>query len=117
MMSDLQRLDSDVQHQLHKLSSMAKIAAKQAGSRYAALELIGHAANDSAVFQKVASAISPDMADVPLGEFQDRAPNLNHPLCKQYKNVESLIKEANAHKDGVRLLETNKQRLIAEMNV
>ena len=95
---------------------MSKVAARQASSRYAPLELIGHAATDSSVFQKVANAIAPELQDVPMGHFEDKAPNLNHPLCKQYKNVESLIKEASAHRDGVRVLETQRQRLVAELS-
>ena len=116
MRGDLNRLDADAEYEMGKLATIVSKLAVSSGSASAPLELMSYAARDHDVFEKVAHTVSASIPNsVPRGEFTGSAPNLNHPLCAQYRVVESLVKEASAVKSGLRDLERHRDRLFSQL--
>lgn len=116
MRGDLNRLDADAEYAMSKLATTVNKLAIASSSASEPLELMSYAAKDHDIFEKVAhTVVSAIPSYVSRGAFTDRAPNLNHPLCQQYREVESLIKEASAVKRGLSDLERHRDTLFSQI--
>lgn len=114
--ADLNRADSAAEHSMAKLAHMVRQAAIESNNASAPMELMSYAASDHSVFEKVAHTVARQIpATTPRGDFTGRAPNLSHPLCAQYSEVEGHIKEASNLKCGLIELNKKKQKLQAEL--
>ncbi len=110
--SDLNRVDSGIEYEMGKLAGIVSSLAVSSNSASAPLELMSYAAKDQGVFEKVAhTLVSSIPNNIPRGEFAGLAPNLSHPLCEQYRNVETLIKEAGSLQQGLSDLQRHSESL------
>ena len=116
MRSDLNRIDANTEYEMSKLATIVSKLAVQASSASAPLELMSYAAKDHDVFEKVAHTIAYSIpGSVPRGEYTGQAPNIAHPICEQYRVVESLVKEASAVKKGLIDIERHRDQLFKEI--
>lgn len=114
--SDLNRADGATEHSLAKLAGMVKQAAVLANNASAPMELMSYAARDHSVFEKVAHAVAVQIPpNTRRGDFTGQAPNLSHPLCAQYSEVEGHVKEASRLRNGLIELNKKKQKLQAKL--
>ena len=116
MRGDLSRIDANTEYEMGKLATIVANLAVNASNAAAPLELMSYAAKDHDVFEKVAHTVAGSIPSyVPRGEFTGQSPNLSHPLCRQYRVVESLVKEASAVKKGLTDLERHRDQLFQKI--
>lgn len=114
--ADLNRADGAAEYSMSKLAHMVRQAAVEANNASAPMELMSYAAKDHNVFEKVAHTVASQIPPTTSrGDFTGRAPNLSHPLCTQYSEVEGHIKEAARLRNGLIELNKKKQKLQAEL--
>jgi hypothetical protein len=110
----LYKVDNELEYETSRLEQMCKKASLAEGGERPVLQLLVHVAEDMQVFEKIASTLdtSFDKDYYHIGGYVEAVPNLEHPICVQYRRVEGLVKEAKRLRGANIYLEDQKRKLL-----
>jgi len=110
----LQKVDGELEYETARLEQMCKRASLAEGGERPVLQLLLHVTEDINTFEKVAMTLNTnptkDIYDV--GDYSNMVPNLDHPLCVQYRKVEGLVKEAKRLRGATIYLEDQRKKVL-----